>query len=107
MSAAAPHLPEGASPAWPRVAQWALAFLLGLITTLVLGRFFPIFDRSHPTTLERPALASGVDLNQAGKPELTQLPKVSDKRADAILATRDRSGGFNSPDDLRAVKGIG
>src|SRR5213596_3523736 len=96
--------PEPAAPTWPRSAQWVFAFLLGLVTTVILGRFFPIFDRARPT-LHQPTV--GVDLNRASKAELMQLPQVSDKRADAILATRERQGGFTGVDDLRGVKGIG
>jgi competence protein ComEA len=98
-----PTRPPGASPAWPRAAQWAFAFLLGVIATLLLVRFTPIFQRPRPTELA----SAAVDLNRASRAELMQLPQVSERRAGEILATRDRRGGFRSPDDLRSVKGIG
>jgi len=34
------------------------------------------------------------------------LPGISDAMADAIVAERDRIGGFRSPKDLMRVKGI-
>src|SRR5260221_8253100 len=86
-------------PAWPRAAQLGLAFLLGISTAVVLGRFVPHFSRPHPTQL-----SAGLDLNRASKSELMQLPQVGDKRADEILAARDRLGAFKSTDELRAAK---
>lgn len=99
---ASPPSPE--APAWPRSAQFAFVFLLGVIGTVVVSRFAPLLDRTRPTEQR---LAVGVDLNQAGKAELMQLPHVSEKRAEEILAMRERRGGFESAGDLRAVKGIG
>jgi competence protein ComEA len=103
MSAAPPVPPPNQSPtAWPRSAQLTLAFFLGISVTIVLGRFTPLFSRPTPTVL-----TAGVDVNTASKAELLQLPQVGEKRADAILAARDRLGSFKSTDDLRAAKGIG
>ena len=103
MEASPPRPPE-TPPVWPRSAQFAFVFLLGVVATAILGRFTPLFERSRPT-LHSPVV--GVDLNTAEKAELMQLPHVSDKRADQIIATRERRGGFERVEDLRAVKGIG
>src|SRR5262245_29558345 len=96
--------PTNASPSLPRSAQWALAFLLGVGLTVAVGRFGPIFSRTKPTEHR---VAASVDLNRADKADLMQLPQVSDRRAEQIMATREQRGGFESADDLRKVKGIG
>ena len=48
-----------------------------------------------------------LDVNQASDVELDRLPGVGPAAAKAIVAARDRSGGFSSYDDLLAVPGIG
>lgn len=48
-----------------------------------------------------------VDLNRARASELTQLPGIGPKRAQAILALRSRLGRFRHPADLLRVRGIG
>lgn len=99
--------PEPRPTSWPPAAKQALAFLLGVIATLIAGQFRPFFNRPHPTTLESPSIAAVVDLNRASKAELKQLPKVSDKRAEAIVSKREQLGEFVSPSQLRSVPGIG
>jgi competence protein ComEA len=46
-------------------------------------------------------------LNLATSAELTTLPGVGPKRAEAILALRTRLKGFRKLSDLLRVKGIG
>lgn len=53
------------------------------------------------------APAGPVDLNTATKAQLEELPGIGPTLAEAILATRDRIGGFKKVDDLRQVHGIG
>jgi competence protein ComEA len=48
-----------------------------------------------------------VVLNRADAAELQRLPGVGVKRAEAILALRQRLGRFRRPSDLLRVKGIG
>jgi len=48
-----------------------------------------------------------VVLNRADAAELRRLPGVGAKRAEAILALRERLGRFRRPSDLLRVKGIG
>ena len=48
-----------------------------------------------------------VVLNRADAAELQRLPGVGAKRAEAILALRQRLGRFRRPSDLLRVKGIG
>jgi competence protein ComEA len=48
-----------------------------------------------------------VILNRAGLADLMRLPGVGPKRAEAILALRERLGSFRRPTDLLRVRGIG
>jgi competence protein ComEA len=48
-----------------------------------------------------------VNVNTASSDELQLLPGIGESRAHAILEERKRKGGFQSVDDLVAVKGIG
>lgn len=51
--------------------------------------------------------ASPVNVNTATLDELTALPGIGEKRAEAILEMRKQKGGFKSVDELTEVKGIG
>jgi len=101
----APDRPSGPGIA-ARPVQWAIAFVVGILAALVGGRVFRAAE-PRPTDRDRVVIVSTIDLNQAAKTELLQLPGVGESLADAILAARDRLGGFRSVDDLRQVKGIG
>jgi competence protein ComEA len=48
-----------------------------------------------------------VNLNSATQPELEALPGIGPTLAEAIIAERDRRGGFRSVNELRDVRGIG
>lgn len=48
-----------------------------------------------------------INLNTATATELTQLPKIGAKAAERIVAYRKQHGGFQRPEDLLSVKGIG
>lgn len=48
-----------------------------------------------------------VDVNQAGWPELSQLPGIGETLARRIVASRTLEGPFRSADDLERVDGIG
>jgi competence protein ComEA len=50
---------------------------------------------------------STVNVNTATMDELTALPGIGEKRAQAILEARKQKGGFKSVDELTEVKGIG
>ena len=51
--------------------------------------------------------AALIDLNRASAAELTRLPGIGEKRAEAILAFRESHGGFRSVTELLKIKGIG
>lgn len=92
---------------WTRGVQCALAFLLGVILTFVVGRYFALFSNPRPTERERIIVVATVDINSAGKAELMQLPGVGETTANDILAVRAERGGFESADDLQQVNGLG
>ena len=94
--------------AWPRSAQLAVAFVLGGVVVL-LGVHVASYMRGgepallldlHPVTYR-------VDLNEARRAELLQLPGVGPNLADRIEDYRRMQGGFRSVDELRKVSGIG
>jgi len=63
--------------------------------------------RTGPLTIrQKYLLGKRVDINKASLWEISELPGISDKVAVALLAERDRLGGFRSPKDLLGVKGI-
>ncbi len=51
--------------------------------------------------------AAPVNINTATVDELTALPNVGPKTAEAIVAYRAEHGPFAKPEDLMGVKGIG
>jgi len=66
-----------------------------------------ISPNKAPLTIKQKYLiGKRVDINKALKEEINALPGISDAMADAIVAERDRIGGFRSPKDLMRVKGI-
>ena len=50
--------------------------------------------------------APKVNINTAGKEELMTLTGIGETRAEAILAYRQETGGFQAPEDLMQVEGI-
>jgi competence protein ComEA len=76
----------------------ALAGLLALVIGVA----------STATSAEGEAGLNGtVNVNTATLEELTLLPGIGESRAQAVIETRKRRGGFKSVDDLMEVKGIG
>jgi hypothetical protein len=63
--------------------------------------------RSGPLSIrQKYFLGNRVDINKAFLREISELPGISDAVAAAVLAERDRIGGFRSPGDLLGVTGI-
>ncbi len=79
----------------PILKPFGLALLLALPLAAGAGA-------AKPKAPARP-----INLNTATATELTQLPKISAKAAERIVAYRKQHGGFQRPEDLLSVKGIG
>jgi competence protein ComEA len=62
---------------------------------------------SGPSAGGAPTPSTPLDLNTATEAQLEALPGIGPSLAQAILAEREREGGFHSVDDLRRVRGIG
>jgi competence protein ComEA len=56
---------------------------------------------------EAAGLVGKVNVNTATLEELVLLPGIGESRAQALIETRKRRGGFKSVDELLEVKGIG
>jgi competence protein ComEA len=95
--------PPATATAWPHAAQLAAAFLLGAAFALLAVRLLQ--SRTGRPLDVGPA--PPIDLNRAAAGELLQLPGVGPTLASRIAETRDARGGFQSPDDLRSVSGMG
>jgi competence protein ComEA len=96
-------------PAWPRAAQLATVFLLGVATTLLIVHACRgLRWGSRPTELGRGTLAAyQIDLNRADRAELLQVPGIGSSLAQRIQEYRGEHGAFQSVSDLRQVQGIG
>src|SRR5262245_2336649 len=90
--------------AWPQSAQLAPAFLLGLSTALLaIHTYGSSRWGSRPTDLQHGAdLAYRIDLNQAERAELLQLPGVGESLAQRIEEYRQEHGSFRAVNDLAA-----
>jgi competence protein ComEA len=92
--------------AWPRSAQLATAFLLGLCTCLLILHIYGSLRwSSRPSELERGAYR--IDVNRANRAELLQLPGVGENLAQRIEDYRREHGPFRTVNSLQEVRGIG
>ncbi len=67
----------------------------------------PLIRGGEPVAEEGAAQSGPVDINRATAAELETLPGIGPATAAAIIAHRDGSGPFATPEDLLAVRGIG
>jgi competence protein ComEA len=94
---------------WPRSAQWAtVVLLIAAVGLLACNAVRSTRWGTQATTL-RPGdeLAYRIDINQADRAELLQIPGVGPALAERIEAHRLEHGPFPTVDDLRHVHGIG
>ena len=85
-----------------------LAFLaLGMVLAGALATPAAHAAANDPKPPPAASAASPVNVNTATVDELTALPGIGEKRAQAILEARKQKGGFKSVDELTEVKGIG
>jgi len=88
---------------WPRAWEFALAFLLGICSVIVVQSAWKLL--SPPEAIAASTIS--LDLNAADAGTLRQLPGVGPHLAARIVDHRDKHGPFQRIDDLRAVHGIG
>ena len=63
--------------------------------------------RAGPLTIrQKYLLGKRIDINQASRRDLSELPGISDDIAAAVVRERERLGRFRSPADLLGVRGI-
>ena len=95
--------------AWPRPAQLSFAFLLGaLLSLLAVHAYGYLRWGTRPAELERGlGIAYRIDLNQATRVDLLQLPGIGDSLARRIEEYRLEHGRFRQVNDLIDVHGIG
>ncbi len=87
-----------ARPSTPALAAAPAASAEATTTPIVVTASAP----SRRATPDDP-----VYLNVASREDLRRLPGIGDKRAEAILALRQKLGRFRQVEDLARVKGIG
>lgn len=67
----------------------------------------PDSERSEASGPPARELARVISLNRASAAELDELPGIGPVLARRIVEHRDRHGPFRSPEELRAVRGVG
>jgi competence protein ComEA len=71
-----------------------------------VGQAAPVGDPAGAGAAD-PGSGALIDLNNATSAQLETLPGIGPSLAGAIIAERDRRGGFRSVNELREVRGIG
>jgi competence protein ComEA len=79
--------------------------LTGLAVVLLLIRGYGTPYATHPTEQVRPVRA--INVNEASRVDLLQIPGLGPALADAILQHREQRGPFASVEALDEVPGIG
>lgn len=82
-------------------------FVLSVVFVLCVAGGW-LARRYRETTLPpRQNTVTKVDINSAGRLELTLLPGIGEKTAQLIVEDRERNGPFATVEDLSRVHGIG
>ncbi|MCG7533764.1 ComEA family DNA-binding protein [Pseudoalteromonas sp. OOF1S-7] len=79
-----------------------------LLATLALSAALPALAQPEPiATAARQVADAVVNVNRASAEELTRLPGIGMKKAQAIVRSREEAGNFQDMDALLRVNGIG
>ena len=84
-----------------------------LLSLMVVFSFSPAMAAGNDdkqqvaAEVSKPAVSAKVNINTADVDELTTIPGIGPKTAEAIVAYRKDKGQFKKVDDLIEVKGIG
>lgn len=95
--------------AWPRGAQLAAAALAGSLLTLIIVQarnFFPSAGRPLQIEKTSPAFFR-INLNEADRATLAQIPGVGEKLAAKIEAYRQEQGRIEDLRQLLEIPGVG
>ena len=85
----------------------SLAFVLGAFTLLLIQYGWRRIGDSGQPSIPVEVVVVRIDLNEARRGELAQLPGIGPALADRIVAHRQEHGPYASVEALREVKGIG
>jgi competence protein ComEA len=82
--------------------------ILVLISALFLSSLSPqVFAKTNKTTAQQ-QLEKTVNLNKANAKEIAKILKgIGLKKAQSIVAYRDKNGKFKAVEEVASVKGIG
>lgn len=84
-----------------------LIFIGSLILAGSLLRFFNIEAKERPAFEEKIHSSSIININNASKERLEEIPGIGAVTALRIIDYREKFGSFKSLEDLTKVKGIG
>ncbi|HWG44204.1 MAG TPA: helix-hairpin-helix domain-containing protein [Gemmataceae bacterium] len=103
------RLSSDPTPTWSRPAQGMAALLLLLAVALLTWHTYAAQRGScRPAVLESDTRdLPAIDLNQADRAQLLQLPGVGDNLAARIEVYRTEHRGFRDVEELRQVGGVG
>ena len=79
---------------------------IALLTWFLLLGSLSLLSREELPVLPQ-AVFEKVNLNQAELEDLMQVPRLSFKTAQNILAQRNKRGGFKRLEDLEQISGVG
>ncbi len=80
-------------------------FLMACMLSLIIsGVAFSAKNKKESVSTN---VAEKININSASTKELSTIPGIGKKKAEAIIAYRTQNGSFSSIDDLKKVKGIG
>jgi competence protein ComEA len=77
------------------------------ILTVALAALVISFMIGSMSFAEKNGTTALININQATLKELTSLPGIGKKRANDIIAYREKNGKFTNIEDLKKVDGIG
>jgi competence ComEA-like helix-hairpin-helix protein len=104
----APGLGPDSRAVWKPWRPGAVAAVAATLVLLALLSLFSAWVRWQPAAWVWPGPENAqLELNQASAAEWAALPGIGPVLAGRIVAWREQHGGFRSPEDLLAVKGLG
>jgi competence protein ComEA len=95
--------------AWPRSLQLATVSLASIFFTLLIVRGQALWSSSNrPLEIESDLpLQFRIDLNEADRATLLQIPGVGEAMAERILSYRQANGPFRNLQQLLEIRGMG